>query len=99
MSEMSWDFHDQRLPEMLLRLRARNWPESLSQQEWEAWQTDRKQHLGQPPGGDFYGLEAFMLDLNSAREEHRNHPDSLQLLDELEAWSMSLGLEGDISDL
>jgi exodeoxyribonuclease-1 len=99
LSEMSWNFHDQRLPGMLLRLRARNWPERLSQQEWEAWQTDRKQRLGQPPGGDFYGLEAFMLDLNSAREEHRNHPDSLQLLDELEAWSVSLGLEEDISNL
>lgn len=32
-----WPFDDQRLPELLFRYRARNYPESLSQQEQQRW--------------------------------------------------------------
>ena len=38
-------FEDARLPEMLFRYRARNWPESLTANEQEQWQQYREQRL------------------------------------------------------
>ena len=42
---LSVPFDDARLPEMLFRYRARNWPDSLSAQEKEQWQQYRQQRL------------------------------------------------------
>lgn len=88
LGERSWKFHDRRLAKMLLRLRARNWPESLSQPDWDAWQSDRSQRLNQPSGGDFYGFDAFNQDLTDARSQHEGDASAMRLLDELEAWSV-----------
>ncbi len=93
LGEEDWVFHDVRLPKMLLRFRARNWPETLSQSDWQAWQQDRRQRLNQPPDGKFYGLEEFKSDLAEARNQHKDCARKLGILDELEAWSINLGLE------
>ncbi|MBQ9018368.1 exodeoxyribonuclease I [Candidatus Saccharibacteria bacterium] len=39
------DFHDPRLPELLLHYKGRNFPESLSEQEAEKWESYRKERL------------------------------------------------------
>jgi exodeoxyribonuclease-1 len=41
----NFSFEDSRLPEMLFRYRARNWPESLSQQERQRWDEFRVQRI------------------------------------------------------
>ena len=38
-------FNDPRLPELVFRYRARNFPQSLSQGEWRQWQRTRRQKL------------------------------------------------------
>ena len=43
-----WSFQDQRLPEMLFRYRARNYPDSLSTSEHDAWEKDRIARLLNP---------------------------------------------------
>lgn len=94
-----WDFDDARLPLMLLRYRARNWPDTLSQKDWEAWQQDRQQRLTQAPDSDFYGLESFKIDLEHARKERGGDPESARILDELEAWSVNVQPDANISNL
>ena len=96
---LQWEFNDTRLPLMLLRFRARNWPDTLSQQDWESWEDDRCARLLRPAGAEFYGLEAFNSDLQQARQAHENDPNSLRILDELEAWSIDLRLTENISNL
>ncbi|MBV1777427.1 exodeoxyribonuclease I [Burkholderiaceae bacterium DAT-1] len=51
-------FDDPRLPDLLMRYRARNWPDTLSQDEQHWWQTHREERLsGLVPG--VLGLGAF----------------------------------------
>lgn len=88
----SWPFQDARLPLMLLRYRARNWPDTLDPQEWQAWQRDRLGRLQQPPGAAWYTLEAFENDLARARTVHKGAPEKTQTLDRLEAWAIEIGL-------
>jgi exodeoxyribonuclease-1 len=99
LSKKAWDFHDARLPLMLLRFRARNWPDTLSQSEWEAWNQDRATRLLAPEGSPFYGQDAFKSDLLLARESHRGDPKAIHILDALEAWSRDLDLKAHISNL
>lgn len=94
-----WDFHDSRLPLMLLRLRARNWPDTLTQEEWNAWEQDRQARLTQPPGSPFLGIERFRAELEAARQANAGEAGSGHILDQLEAWSLDLGLEAHISNL
>lgn len=41
-------FDDPRIPEMLFRYRARNWPQSLSQEERKRWEEYRRNRLSNP---------------------------------------------------
>jgi exodeoxyribonuclease I len=53
LADSRFNFQDARLPEMLFRYRARNYPESLSAHELERWETFRKERLlGKMPGGE-----------------------------------------------
>lgn len=79
-------FHDQRLPELLFRYRAHNWPESLSAKEAEVWQALRHQNLHQGPlaPADYF---AKLDELRTARPEHQ------ALLGDLERWALELGVQ------
>lgn len=99
LGEESWEFQDPRLPLMLLRYRARNWPDTLTPNEWNAWLEDRNRRLGQPPGSPIYGLADFNQELSRAREQGQNDPQTSRILDALEAWSTALGLEEHIKHL
>jgi exodeoxyribonuclease-1 len=55
----SFVFEDKRLPEMLLRYRARNFPASLSRQEQAQWEEYRFQRLTEPEGGASICMEEF----------------------------------------
>lgn len=92
LGDEDWPFRDPRLPLMLLRFRARNWPDTLSAADWEAWRRDRKQRLTQPAGDTFFGIEAFRLELAEARAKCGDDRGSRRILDALEAWADELRL-------
>ena len=55
-------FEDRRLPEMLFRYRARNYPDSLNTEEREVWEKFRFQRITEPgPAG--YCMEAFQAEI------------------------------------
>lgn len=51
LGEQDLQFSDERLPEMLFRYRARNFPQTLSGEEQERWETFRQQRLLKPGPG------------------------------------------------
>jgi len=55
----TWPFDDERLPELLFRYRARNFPATLSEQEHERWQQFCQQRLTDPAFGAPLTLSQF----------------------------------------
>lgn len=80
-------FTDARLSELLFRLRARCYPQTLSAQERERWETWRYQRLTDPAFGASITMESYFEEIAHLRGEFTERSD---LLDQLEAWGDSL---------
>jgi exodeoxyribonuclease-1 len=55
-----WPFDDERLPELLFRYRARNFPDLLTGEEQERWQIFCRQRLSEPQWGAPNTLQSFV---------------------------------------
>ena len=62
-----WSFQDPRLPLMLFRYRARNFPGTLSNEELALWDADRSKRLIMPVDSRLFGYEDFRLSMDEAR--------------------------------
>jgi exodeoxyribonuclease-1 len=87
-----WPFKDPRLPQMLFRYRARNFPESLSAEEAEAWERDRRSRLVDGTEPAFFTVSEYRQARREQREQRKNDPKALALLDQLDAWLAEIGL-------
>ena len=85
-SQLDWAFKDSRLKEMLFRFRARNYPDTLSLQEAQLWQTQRLERLNRPVDDRQLNPETFRLEILNARQSHARDKHALNILDKLEAW-------------
>jgi exodeoxyribonuclease-1 len=77
------EFSDERLPELLLHFKARNYPKALAEDEvgqWGAWRTARIQKQ----------LPSFMKRLNALAVEHANDDEKQFILQELQLWLESI---------
>lgn len=83
-------FADPRLPEMLLRYRARNWPETLTEDEREDWDAWRFTRLTDPAGGGSIQLDQYQTRLAELAVTHAADPARLRIIADLEAWGESL---------
>lgn len=90
LAKMRFDFHDQRLPELLFRYRARNWPETLTLAETERWEQIRLQRLMQGNGGGSIIFAEFLTQIASLREKHKSDASTRRILDELDIWGKDL---------
>ncbi len=63
------DFDDPRLPELLFRFRARNWPETLTPEEHARWERFRLRRLTDPDQGASIVWEDFWRELARLRSE------------------------------
>lgn len=79
-------FKDPRLPQMLLRYRARNWPQTLSDEEREQWSAYRFERLTDPDGGGSITIDVYEGRIMSLRASLADDPAKVRLLDELAAW-------------
>ena len=59
LAQEQWPFDDERLPELLFRYRARNFPDTLSFEEQERWRIFCQQRLTAPEWGAPNTLESF----------------------------------------
>lgn len=90
LASVRFDFHDRRLPELLFRYRARNWPETLTLEEREQWEQMRLQRLTQGDGGGSIALNELAAKITELRETYKTDEDARQILDALNAWSREI---------
>lgn len=67
-----WQFDDQRLPELLLRYQARNFPDSLNQTQQQQWQNFCTQRLHDAAAGAPLTIAGFYQAFNQLTPEQQN---------------------------
>ncbi len=90
-------FDDPRLPEMLFRYRARNWPKSLSRDEKARWETFRQERLTNPDGGGSITLEVFRQQLAKRMVATDLNDRDRSILSQLADWPEQIGIGGPAS--
>jgi exodeoxyribonuclease-1 len=87
-----WTFQDERLPLMLFRYRARNFPDTLTAEEHKLWNEDRRRRLVETHDPDYFTLRDYRAAVAHERESRKDDPKALGLLDQLDAWVLQTGL-------
>ncbi len=83
------DFQDKRMPALLFRYRARNYPSTLSDKELNKWRLFCQQRLIEPPEG-LLSAEGFALKLEDLANQHQEDAHKLRLLKSLYDYAASL---------
>ena len=91
LADLDLSFDDTRIPEMLFRYRARNYPESLNTDEQQQWDEYRRQKFTDPAFGirTLNQVEASIEELRTAND---TTGAQLVVLDELEKYLQQLDL-------
>jgi exodeoxyribonuclease-1 len=84
-------FDDPRLPEMLFRYRARNWPETLSTAEQERWEEYRQTRLFEPDGGGSLQMHDYLAILDQLEWDATLPEEKRRLIPDLLAWAELIG--------
>lgn len=84
-------FDDQRLPEMLFRYRARNWPETLSAEERERWEAYRLARLFEADAGGSIQMDDYLARLDELEEDPALPEERRRIIPELLAWAERVG--------
>jgi exodeoxyribonuclease-1 len=83
-------FKDPRMPELLFRYRARNWPETLSPAERDRWDAYRRRRLCEDRGLSEFTFDGHRAELAALRLAHAGDGRALALLDRAQAWADAL---------
>jgi exodeoxyribonuclease-1 len=83
------ELKDPRMPELLLRYRARNWPDSLDAAERAQWDEYRRRRLRSEAGLSEYSFESYRASIAALRAAQPAGP-AQGLLDALEDWGRQL---------
>ncbi|GKS70430.1 exodeoxyribonuclease I subunit C [Nitrosomonas sp. PY1] len=86
LAKYKFNFHDERLPKLLFRYRARNWPETLTPEEMEHWRNMRLQRLTQNNCSGGVTFDEYSAQIALLREVHKTNGNIKQILDKLEMW-------------
>ncbi|MEO6155287.1 MAG: exodeoxyribonuclease I, partial [Thermomonas sp.] len=90
LAKQVFGFRDTRLPELLLRYRARNWPDSLLPAEHAHWNEYRHSRLTVDSGLSELTLEQSREQIAELRVAHAGDGSKQILLDALEAWGQHI---------
>ncbi|VAW61824.1 Exodeoxyribonuclease I [hydrothermal vent metagenome] len=86
LATVNFNFKDERIPEMLFRYRARNYPESLNEQERQRWNEYRQEKLTRTGDSKALTIEKF----NEILAAHLNNAEldtkKIKILHELQQW-------------
>lgn len=86
----TFGFKDPRLPELLFRYRARNWPDTLSVEEHGRWDDYRRLRLRGDATLSEYSFASFDAELAALRAAHAKDNAKLALLEELDFWASQI---------
>ncbi|NOZ38506.1 MAG: exodeoxyribonuclease I [Gammaproteobacteria bacterium] len=95
LASAEFNFKDSRLPEMLFRYRARNYPQTLSVSERHRWNDYRRDKFEGKEGDDSLSLESFKQILTVRLQDDQLADEKKQVLYELQKWGEQL--ETDLS--
>ena len=90
LAEDSFIFEDSRLPEMLFRYRARNYPDSLSEEEQAQWAEYRFQRITEPLAATSYCMEEFQRDIETLLDDQDLPPAKRSVLEQLLEYADTL---------
>lgn len=90
LQQQAFTFEDSRLAEMLFRYRARNYPASLSPDEFEQWQEFRFQRLTDPEAGASIVMDDFMLEVETLLADENTNDVQRAILERLLEYSDEL---------
>ncbi|WP_151703004.1 exodeoxyribonuclease I [Nitrincola alkalilacustris] len=90
LAELDLPFQDPRLEEMLLRYKARNFPQTLSDDEQQRWEEYRSQKLLHGEKSGYLSLPKFYEILNQLGAEHASDERTMQILEELALYAESI---------
>ena len=93
LTQATYSFRDPRLPEMLFRYRARNWPEHLLPHEYADWNRYRQQRLLTDAGLSELTLAQYHAEIAELRHVHADAPQTLQLLEQLDNWGRQMAAD------
>jgi len=85
----TWRFDDARLPEMLFRYRARNYPETLSEDEQAQWMEHCRDRLVNGDSGHL-NFENFHTELEQLRADEEFDDGKKQILTTVEEFVREL---------
>jgi exodeoxyribonuclease-1 len=91
LGKQTFPFRDKRLPTLLFRYRARNWPETLEPTERALWDIYRKKRLSDPKAGVGITLNTFRENIAALIRESGNQARDLEILRALEDWAKHIG--------
>ncbi|MDR7098745.1 exodeoxyribonuclease-1 [Lysobacter niabensis] len=86
----TFGFRDTRLPELLFRYRARNWPDTLSTDERAQWNDYRRRRLRDEGGLSEYSFESFRAEITALRMANAGNGAKQVLLDQLDTWGLEI---------
>ena len=86
----SFVFEDSRLPEMLFRYRARNYPDSLSEEERAQWAEYCFQRITEPLADTSYCMEEFQGDIEMLLDDQDLPPAKRSVLEQLLEYADTL---------
>jgi len=96
LGKKAFPFRDPRYAELLFRYRARNWPDTLSAEEHERWETFRRQRLTRPTPLTALTLPDYFAQISALRQDPARS-DKWALLDQLQAWGEQLAADAGIA--
>lgn len=90
LNELEMSFEDRRLPEMLMRYIARNYPDQLNEQQREEWEEYRVFKLMDKDGGGSIAMEGFFERLNAIAQTPDLAPAKQIMLQDLSDYAQSI---------
>jgi exodeoxyribonuclease-1 len=90
LATLKLNFKDTRLPELLFRYRARNYPNTLNDMELQRWQEYRQRRLNNEDGGNSLTLPAFRNNLSELKASNADKPEKLGILNRLDEYAATL---------
>jgi exodeoxyribonuclease-1 len=92
LAELEPTFMDSRLPVLLFRYRARNWPESLAPTERALWDIYRKKRFKNGDGSASIGMREYEQGIAELLSEHGADAQHKAVLQALQAWGEAIGV-------
>ena len=86
LSVEEFNFEDQRIPEMLFRYRARNYPDSLSEDEKNHWNEYRQQRFSGDSGNSTFDITSFNKIMTERMQDEQMTDEKKKILQQLQNW-------------